>query len=73
MSIPSWLNNNKVRFFVATLQSKEVLVCINEVSSTNVVFIEDIHTGKRIVPDKEQFIATEGDITHLVLKLAEQL
>ncbi|MEK5106533.1 hypothetical protein MHI57_07155 [Cytobacillus sp. FSL K6-0129] len=73
MSIPSWLENNKVRFFVVQAASKEVIVCINEVTSTKVVFIEDVHTGKRAFPDKEKIVTTNGDITHLVMELAEQL
>ena len=67
-----WKHNGKVEFSIYNSGNKEYLVCHSIVGSVRIRFIEDLITGKRIFPNREQkqqFSDAEDLIQHLIEEL----
>lgn len=67
-----WKHNRKVEFSIYSSQNKEYLVCHSNVGNVRIRFIEDVLTGKRIIPNREQkqqFNDSEDFIRYLIEQL----
>jgi len=65
----AWKHNGKVEFSIYSSENKEYLICHSSVGNVRIRFIEDVLTGKRIIPNREQkqqFNDSEDLIRHLI-------
>lgn len=68
----SWLNNGKVSFVVVEHANKKCLVCLRDVGSHQVHYVEDLQTGKRVInPGPASLESNELDL--IVKNLIETL
>lgn len=69
----NWLHNNKVDFSVVDINNKPILVCTKSIGQFQLLFIEDLETGKRIFNDKSVSMMVGWGIDKVIKELAEQL
>lgn len=66
------LTDNQVVFSLITKEDNQYLVCAPDDNFSEIRFILDLESGKRIVPTKEQKNEFQEDTDGLVQKLIDQ-
>lgn len=70
MISPNWFLTNRTRFSVIDYNGKKYMICFSNTVKREVIFVEDVETGKRALP-----IANEKNLLNetLIEKLIERL
>ncbi|HSI67255.1 MAG TPA: hypothetical protein VK947_07555 [Planococcus sp. (in: firmicutes)] len=72
MVSPNWFLTDRTRFSVIDYNEKKYMICFSNTVKREVIFVEDVETGKRVLPlANQKNMLNEKVIENLILRILE--
>ena len=72
MVSPNWFLTDRTRFSVIDYNDKKYMICFSNTVKREVIFVEEVETGKRVLPlENQKNMLNEKVIEHLILRIQE--